>query len=188
MTMFSRALFLLCLSIFTLAPVSQTPRTYKIHDLENIQTVLKEVIEIQNIEKLQSDKFPEDFEIEVKNISKKPIYFVDIVVIFRGPALIGSIPIGFRVGFGDGKLIDIDNRPGPTDIPINPGETGILKPYPANVNSVRKFLENRLGSDNVENALSSVALSFQVISFGDGTGYIAGQAYPSKKGSQGFTR
>jgi hypothetical protein len=181
MTTFKRLVFVLCAVLFTLAPVSQTPRTYKIDSIEHLQTVLNEVVEIKNIDKLQSDKFPEDFEIEVKNISKKPIYFMDMWVTFRGTPLIGAIPIGFDVSFGNPKLKSNDNRPDPTDTPVKPGETFVLKPHPEIVKSVRQFLENTVGSNNVDSALSSVALSFQVINFGDGTGYLAGQAYPAKK-------
>jgi hypothetical protein len=180
MTISSRLVFLLCVSLFTLTPVSQTPRTYKIHDLGNLQTVLNEVVKIENIDKLQSDKFPADFEIEMKNITKKPIYYMDIVVILRGTPLIGAIPTGFRMSFGNPKLINNENLPGPTDIPANPGETFVLKPHPENVKSVRQYLSNQFGDSNVEAALSNVVLIFQVINFGDGTGYLAGSAYPTK--------
>jgi hypothetical protein len=190
MTIFRRLVFLLCVTLFMLTPVSQTPRTYKIHDLENLQTVLNEVVKIENIDKLQSDIFPEDFEIEVRNISKKPIYFMHVVVIFSETSRLGlgSPPIGFTVSFGNNrKLISISNRPDPTDIPVKPGETFVLKPHPENVKSVRKYFEDRIGSDNVEDALSNIALSFQTINFGDGTGYLTGHAYPAKKVSQNVT-
>jgi hypothetical protein len=177
MTSFSRLLFLICGTVFVLSSVSQTPRTYKINDPESLQTVLKEVIEVQKTNNLQSSKFPEDFEIEVKNISKKPIYFIYIFAILphKGTA--------FRLFYGDPQLMDIKNRPGPTDVPIKPGETGIVKPDD-NVKYVRPYLEKKLGSDSVEAALSSIVLAFQTLSFGDGTGYIVGKAYPTNKVSQ----
>jgi hypothetical protein len=170
MTLFLRLTFLFCAAVFVTTS-SQTPRTYKIDDPENIKTVLNEVVKIEKTNNLQSDRFPEDFEIEVKNISKKPIYFMYIFAILphKGTA--------FRLFYGDPKLMDIKNRPGPTDIPIKPGETGIVKPEES-VKYVRPYLEKKLGSDNVEVALSNVVLAFQTLNFGDGTGYILGKAYP----------
>jgi hypothetical protein len=177
MTIFSRLLFLLCATTFLMSSVSQTPRTYKIHSLERLQTVLNEVVKVENIHKLQSSNFPQDFEIEMRNISKKPIYFMHVVVIFSETSRLGlgGPPVGFQVSFGNRKLINISNPPDPTDIPAKPGETFVLKPAAESVKGVRKYFENKVGSNNVENALSNVVLVFQTINFGDGTGYMGAE-------------
>src|SRR5262245_56006735 len=116
MTTFNFFVFLLFVSLFGQAPVSQNQRTCKIHDREGLQTVLTEVIEIKKIENLQSDNFPQDFAIEVKNISKKPIYYLYIAAVLPNTAP-GGLPIGFRLDYGKPRLVSIDNRPEPTDIP-----------------------------------------------------------------------
>jgi hypothetical protein len=71
-----------------------------------------------------------------------------------------------------------NNRPAPTDTPAKPGETFVLKPDVGSVKGVRRYLEDNVGSSNVETALNSVVLVFQVINFGDGTGYLG--ATPDK--------
>jgi hypothetical protein len=182
MTTFNLFMFLLFVSLFGQDPVSQNERIYKINQPEALRTVLTEVIEIKKVENLQSDDFPRGFAIEVKNISKKPIYFIDIAVVLPNAAP-GGMLIGFSLDYGKSRLISFDNRPEPTDLPIAPGETGILKPDVSG-QSTRKFLENMLGTSNIETALSPVVLWFQVINFGDGTGYIVGSPYPAPKASR----
>jgi hypothetical protein len=182
MTTFNFILFLLFVSLFGLAPVSQDQRTYKIHPPEGLRTVLTEVIEIKKIENLQSDDFPQDFAIEVKNISKKPIYFIEIAAVLPNTAP-GGIPVGFSLGYGKSRLISFDNLSEPTDIPIAPGETVVLKSS-GGAQYVRKYLEIRMGSSNIETALSPVVLWFQVINFGDGTGFIVDSHYPARKASR----
>lgn len=143
-------------------------------------TALKacEVIEIKKVENLQSDNFPEDFALEVKNISQKPIYYFYIAAVLPMTGR-GGIPTGFDLLYGNRALISFDKMPEPTDIPIAPGETFILKAE--NAKNVRQYIENIWGSDYLETALSSVVLAFQVINFGDGTGYIIGDPYPAHK-------
>jgi hypothetical protein len=186
MTLFSRFLFLFCVGTFLLVPASQAPRKYKIYSPEKIQTGLKEVVEMKSIEKLQSRNFPEDFEIEMRNVSKKPIYFMHVMVIFSGTSgLGGGNPVGLQVSFGNNrKLVSISNRPSPSDIPAKPGETFVLKPENNDAKNVRKFFEDRVGSSNVEKVMSDVILVFQTINFGDGTGYMGGEPDSDQKVSQ----
>jgi hypothetical protein len=181
-SLFSRLVFLLCAAVLVIAPVSQTPRTYKIHDLERLQkTVLKDVVEIKDTKNLQSINFPEDFEVEMKNISNKPIYYMFVAVVFSETP--GGTPYGFDLKFGNKNLINISNRPDPTDIPAKPGETFILKAV--NAKYARKYFASRIDSSNIETALSKIVLVFQIINFGDGTGYlVATPVSATKKVSQ----
>jgi hypothetical protein len=186
MTIFSHVVFLICAAVFLMAPTLQTPRTYKISNIESVQEVLNEVVKIERINNLTSSRFPEEFELEVTNISKKPIYFMNIMVkLPKTPNLEGleGKLIVFDLSFGDRKFTDVSRRPDPTDVPINPGKLGTLK-LGNNMKSIRPYLAKRLSPGDVEVALSQVSLAFQIINFGDGTGYIAGQAYPVKRVSQ----
>jgi hypothetical protein len=182
MTSFNLLMFLLFVSLFGQDPVSQNERIYKINQPEALRTVLTEVIEIKKVENLQSDDFPRDFAIEVKNISKKPIYLIEIFAVLPN-AVPGGMPIGFSLRYGKRGLLEFPNRPEPTDIPIAPGETGILKTDESG-QSTRKYLEKRMGTSNIEMALNPVVLWFQIINFGDGTGYIVGSPYPVQKASR----
>jgi hypothetical protein len=184
MTTFSRLLFLLCGAVFLMGSVWQTPRTHKIYNFDKLQkTVLKEVVKIENMDKLQSSNFPQDFEIQMRNISKKPIYFMDVMVLLSETAKLGlgGSSFGFRVRFGNPKLTSINNRPDSTDTPAKPGETFVLKPDAANVKDLRSYFQSRIDSSNVDAALSNVTLIFQVINFGDGTGYLESEPDKSKK-------
>lgn len=180
MTMFSRLVFLLCASLFLRFPTSQTPRAYKIHDLERLQkTVLKDVVEIKSINNLQSSNFPADFEIEMKNISNKPIYYMHVAVFFSETSRLMGNPYGCKLVFGNKNLININNLPDPTDIPAKPGENFVLRGV--GVKNIRKLFESNMDGSNVGVALSKIVIFFQMINFGDRTGYLGATPIPTAK-------
>lgn len=125
----------------------------------------KGVIEIKQINNLQSSSFPNDFEVEIKNISNKPIYAIYCVVIL--PESDG--PLGFHLDYGREELIDASQRIKESDEPLPPGESRFLK-------GSRTWQKDQLAmyKDNdaeYARASSRVVLNFQTLSFGDGTGY-----------------
>lgn len=125
----------------------------------------KGVIEIKQINNLQSSSFPNDFEVEIKNISNKPIYAIYCVVIL--PESGG--PLGFHLDYGGEELIDASQRIKESDEPLPPGESRFLK-------GSRTWQKDQLAmyKDNdaeYARASSRVVLNFQTLSFGDGTGY-----------------
>src|SRR5436853_6178163 len=96
----SAILFLSLLSYghpFSLA--AQQERTYKIYE----PNWPKGLLEIKQVNNLQSPSFPKDFEVEVKNISNKPIYAIFIGVIV--PESKGSTPLTFDLDNGRQELI-----------------------------------------------------------------------------------
>ena len=126
----------------------------------------KGVIEIKQINNLQSPSFPNDFEVEIKNISNKPIYAIYFMVTLPES---GNIPFGFHLNYGREALLDSSQQIKESDEPLPPGESRFLKVG-------RSWQKNTLPlyKDNdaeYARASSRVVLNFQTLSFGDGTGY-----------------
>jgi len=124
-----------------------------------------EVIEIRN---LNTKEFPKDLEIEIKNISDKPIYGVTLELVFRQSQEDKRVPRGLSLRYGRLALYDIDQLATATDTPINPNETGILKPAPHMAKAFYGAMEKGELFKKEDTAL--MTLVFQTINFGDGTG------------------
>ncbi|HKX30423.1 MAG TPA: hypothetical protein VJ302_22215 [Blastocatellia bacterium] len=176
-------IYLLCALFMVQDPATQTPRTYQIHDEQHLKTVLTEVVEVKGIRNLQSPNFPADFEVEVKNISQRPIYMIYIVAILPVSSARFGQPFGFSLSLGE-RMLGVDGHAKPEDVPLNPGETACLKVEDASGSGLRKYLENNLGPAGTEEMLRKVSLYFQIISFGDGTGYQVGDPYPTRRAPQ----
>ncbi|MBX3279067.1 MAG: hypothetical protein KF868_13775, partial [Acidobacteria bacterium] len=76
------ALFVSALSMVVLPHIMSpdtTPlqRRYEIREYE----IPNGIIEIVAVKNLQSDYFPTDFEIDIRNVSNKPIYFIEFLAI-----------------------------------------------------------------------------------------------------------
>lgn len=120
-----------------------------------------------------------DFELEVTNKSDKPIYYLNIWLVY--PEIISDS--GKRVGvvlrYGRMDFVNFDARPIPTDVPILPGATITLKIPEEDQQGwlVHKIRENRMDPKKVE-------LSLTQVSFGDGSGFNGseGRPYPYKRG------
>ncbi|HEV2708165.1 MAG TPA: hypothetical protein VGV59_19775 [Pyrinomonadaceae bacterium] len=147
------------------------------------------VKEIRNLQK-EEDWF-RDLEIEVENISDKPIYFISLIIEFPDieapPPQVGPNGItpsrsitGFGIRFGSRRLIDVKNLATPDDIFLKPGETYVFKIPESRVQGLESMKRAR---NLPPQALNKIDIEFNTISFGDGTGYIAGQrrVYPKKK-------
>lgn len=145
----------------------QEEREYKI-----VQPDWPEVLELVAVKNLQSESFPEDFEVVVKNIGSKPIYGIDFSLVFRRPR------IGWHLFYGDEKFRDKSKLAHPTDIPINAGETGSLKLTASQVEVFKLCLEKGHFTDFDTKQL---LINPQTVNFGDGTGYVINQPYPAKR-------
>lgn len=123
------------------------------------------VLEVKN---LQSETWPNDLEIQIKNVSTKPIYFLNIVIEFPDdPAPNGSS--GIVLKYGKIENMDIAIVAQPEDEHLEPGEKALITIAPI----YRKGLMAKQVS-NPENFMK-MELSFSIISFGDGTGFSASE-------------
>jgi hypothetical protein len=118
------------------------------------------------VKNLNSKKWIHDLEVEVTNTSDKPIYFLDFHMIF--PGVRGSLgyEIGFALRYGRIQLTEFTTPIEPDDVPIQPGETHIFKIPESSANGW-DHLRDRENRPEPK----KVRLIFQLINFGDGTGY-----------------
>jgi hypothetical protein len=187
-------LYVSCLALLLAAGVfqagfTQSPgeRKLRTHTFDRMPLKVKEV---RNLQKGEEEWF-RDLEIEVENISDKPIYYISLIVEFpdipapppqmRGD---GSTPsrstTGFWLSFGARRLGDVKKLATPDDISLRPGETYVFK-IPEGW--VKGFESMKREKNLPPQATNKMDLEFSIISFGDGTGYIAGEkrSYPREK-------
>jgi hypothetical protein len=153
--------------------VSANDRECKIIELESLKDVLK--VELLNLE---SANFPRDFEIRVTNLTKKPIYRLYLKSLFPETKQVTGATTGIHYEFGPSRLTDLAELSKATDVSLEPGASVVLS---SNADRIEDFMKyfNAL-SFNPSEKITKVILSVQVVSFGDGTGYIAGDASPAK--------
>jgi hypothetical protein len=126
---------------------------------------------IHKVRNLQSDEWHKDLEIEIKNISGKPIYFMLAYLIFPDQPTPSGGQAGIRLVYGDPKRNGhIDRYSNPEDEHLKPGETYVFTIPEIDRKGLavrhKKFPE---GNNNF-------VLELAIINFGDGTGFIAGQS------------
>lgn len=117
---------------------------------------------------LGNEEWLRDFELEVMNVSDKPIYFLEIWLDW--PDAPDNIPTGTKNGialrFGRMAFIDFKTSPLPSDIPILPGETyTFVIPERFQKGWKRHKLSTRSSNP------MKVELIFVQLNFGDGTGF-----------------
>jgi hypothetical protein len=155
---------------------TQSGKERKLNVREFNETPVK-VKEVKNLQK--EEGWFRDLEVEVQNVSDKPVYFIYVAVSFpdaeaartAGPD--GNIPSKkFALMFGDPRLGDVSNMPWPSDPPLNPGETHVLK-FPDYM--VRSFESKQADMTLPPWATNKVEVEVQSVNFGDGTGYYKGR-------------
>ncbi|HKE55046.1 MAG TPA: hypothetical protein VKB46_00025 [Pyrinomonadaceae bacterium] len=119
---------------------------------------------------INSEKWSRDLEIEVKNDSDKPIYYLSFMVIPQGVKSPEGKEFMFWVHYGRAQLNDFTTALESTDRPLMPGESGVLKIDEAEANSW-EITRSKMHKDQP----SKVGLVFQMLNFGDGTGYANAQ-------------
>ena len=121
---------------------------------------------------LKNPDWYRDFELEVTNISDKPIYFLDLDLVY--PEIIdGGAPVAATLRYGRINFIDHHTTPLPSDVPIQPGETYTFKiPEPE-----QRGWEWHKKNEHTPDP-KKLILQFGSLSFGDGTGYDTLQAVP----------
>lgn len=158
---------------------SQEERKVNVHAYNRMPVMVKE---IRNLNKKET--WYRDLEIEVKNDSRQPIYFISLGLEFPNipalappqPSADGSMPTkvttGFGVDYGASRLSDLRVLAGPDDVPIKPGESHVFTIAQAKVIGIEWMNQNMNLSPD---AWKQVELSFDLISFGDGTGFMGSQ-------------
>jgi hypothetical protein len=133
---------------------------------------LSKVIRIEEMVNINSPEFPKGFQIKIKNLTSKPIYHISINVHLpdKEPFRLGDI--WFPLQFGHPKLLQNSLRL--EDLTQADREEHPL----TSIDPGKSALIGIEGGD--ETAIKRLELTFQVINFGDGTGYIIGHPYPNR--------
>jgi hypothetical protein len=131
------------------------------------RSATRAAIAIDAIRYLDEKNWWELLEIEVKNVSNKPVYFLEVDLAFPDVlnTQIDDVPRGLVVPltYGRRELMLKGNRASAEDVPIRPGETYILK-----IPSKYREIQERLA------AVKRVLIRVYDLSFGDETGFKAG--------------
>ena len=127
---------------------------------------------VTGVRNLQNEQWWRDLEVEVKNTSDKPIYYIGFLIALpdTGSPKEGSPKSdgmwGVHLNFGRPALGDVRaGRAEAGDLPLEPGESYVFK-IPENVQGTF--------SRRPESHARKVLLEVVEVSFGDGTGFVAG--------------
>lgn len=166
-------LFSLSLGSIYFSSVAETTsqeRRYEVKSFRNMPIAVKE---IRNLQK--AEDWLHDMEIVVKNISDKPIYYINLTILFPDiPPPAGSqenSKTGFTLAYGRPELGLIWNLAGPEDVAIKPGETYVFtipEYYVTGFEYMKKDQNIRPEQTN------NIKIRVNTISFGDGTGFTGG--------------
>ena len=91
-------------------------RKLKTKDFHDMPLVVHEV------RNLKSDTWYNDLEIEVKNVSKKPVYFILAYLKFPDIPVPGDAVYGIALAFGVRRNINYERDAEPQDPRLNPGD------------------------------------------------------------------
>jgi len=144
----------------------------------------KDVVKIVEINGLQAADFPKGFEIKLKNISDRPIFYYRLAALFTESGKVLGVKTGamLELSYGNSKFVSLSQAQSPAqeDSSIKAGETITLS---VNAEQTKHFftgLDPIVRRKFMEEGLSRIHIVSQIVNFGDGTGYIGNSAYPVK--------
>lgn len=140
------------------SPESKQERKLKTRDFKDIPVAF---VEVRN---LQSDTWYEDLEIELKNVSDKPIYVLTAYLEFPED-MVGGTMYGIRLSWGEPKKLDFRKYAAVEAEHVEPGNTLILtipEMYRKGLSAMHRMRPQ---------ATKNLRLWFEKIYFGDGTGF-----------------
>jgi len=122
---------------------------------------------------LNNEKWLRNLELEITNVSDRPIYFLEIWADLPEIISENGRKIGFSLRYGRIDFIDFDTRPLPGDDPIRPGQT-----YTFTIaENYQRAWESHRAKEGRSNP-KRVELKFVQLNFGDGTGFNGTDAMP----------
>ena len=134
----------------------------KAPDLLPIKVTLKNE---QAFKKMDNKRWARDLEIEIKNTSSKPIYYLYVTV--NMPELTPrGYPLAFRMKYGRKELGLLETPLQPDDVPILPGESVTLKIPEGIVKTYENYRDEEGRPDP-----KKIEFEVNIINFGDGTGF-----------------
>ena len=127
------------------------------------------------VKDLNNETWLHDLEIEIENKSTKPIYYLRLVIDLPEVITENNRELGFPLQYGRAALISFSAPLQQDDVPIKPGESYIFKVPEQLLQGWESFTKRR---NLAKKAPKKFRLIFQVLSFGDGTGFITTGGLP----------
>lgn len=133
-----------------------------------------EIAKVTLVSDLDVDDWIGNLRIEVENISTKPIYYFCFSLVFP------EIKVGDRVyiismTYGNHRMFDLAQRPGPDDKPLSPGETYTFEV----IDAAKRGFELGLSRAGMsKSAVKDIEVNLESINQGDGTGAKSGYKKP----------
>jgi hypothetical protein len=140
--------------------------------IDNLPKHLPLKIKVKN---LKSEKWVRDFALEITNTSDKPIYYLYINISLPDVITENNRNLGFPLRYGRGALTSFAVPLEPDDVPIKPGETYTLQIPEQLQQGWERFVARRGISKDEPKKIKFI---FQVLNFGDGTGFRAPSGVP----------
>jgi len=122
---------------------------------------------------MNNDKWTSDLELEVTNMSDKPIYLLELWVEMPEVISENGHRVGFTFRYGRAAFVDFDARPIPDDKPIEPKETHVFKIEEKYQQSWAAYKAKKHKADP-----KRIEITFTQLSFGDGSGFNGSDAKP----------
>ena len=124
---------------------------------------------------LSNPDWARDFELEVTNTGSKPIYFLDLLVVFDVPNFTGQ-ELFATLAYGRTEIGDVRVLPSPEDVPINPGESSILKVHSGNLRAW-----DLKGREEHWPLPTKAQVKFQFLRFEDHSGFTGFEGVPTPR-------
>lgn len=157
----------------TVQQASVSERRMEIHE----PSMPKNVIEITEIRNLQSSDFPSNFELDIKNVSDKPILYVRFAAVLTNSRSYtpSGRPIGFDLFYGNRRLSSEREKAQKGDELIPPGGTATLRTIESNSRAM--VIKAQREPEFASKGRSQLLLVLQIINFGDGTSFLNDKHY-----------
>lgn len=121
-------------------------------------------VRVRKVKNVQSEIWPKDLEIEIENVSSKPIYFINAVLAFPDDPATDGVS-GILLQYGKLENLDIARLADPEDKHLDPGKTVTLIVSDDYRNGLLAKQKRTPGN------FKKLEFWFDTISFGDGTGF-----------------
>jgi hypothetical protein len=132
---------------------------------------------------LKNEKWLRDFQLEITNTGNKPIYFLSLNITLPEITAPDGNNMGFSIHYGRSELGSIEAKAEPDDVPINPGETYVFSFSDIRVENWERFRQRENKPD-----AKKLRLRFQILSFGDRTGFVGTNGTPIPQGPNAKSR
>lgn len=136
------------------------------------------ITKVKNLD-AEEDDWVGGLEIEVKNVSKRPIYFIMLGIQFPDSQTDKpNVKVGFPVKFGSPRLINLKQTATSSDSSLQPGQSYTFKIPKAQVLGIQTMKNyKKLTAETTKN----ISATFRIINFGDGTGFMGTKYVNTRK-------